>query len=117
MEGYQQFFAIVGTIVGAIIFIKVFFTLWRIIEKKLHPEKFEKIYCAPEVLFSDLKKKKVTVYLKNNEILENHIYRKSVYFGDGEFGLPNPVYFEFESQNKDIIFISGIDIWKIEKKK
>ena len=59
MEGYQQFFAIVGTIVGAIIFIKVFFTLWRIIEKKLHPEKFEKIYCAPEVLFSDLKKKKV----------------------------------------------------------
>ena len=116
MEAYQQFLIVIGSIVGAIIALKIFFTLWRLLEKKLHPDKFEKLYSAPEVVFADLKKKVVTVTLKNGDILIDHKYKKSVYFGDGEFGLPKPVYFELESPEKNLIFVSGADIIKIERK-
>lgn len=101
-------------IVAGIICIKIFFTLWVLVEKKIYPEKFEEIGNIPESVFRSLKGKSVTIYIKNGEIINNVRYKKTFYFDDGEFGMSNPVYFEFVDAEKKYIYISGADIWKIE---
>jgi len=117
MPVYQQFLWFVGSIIGAIIGLKIFFSLWRLLEKKIHPDKFERIEKAPEVIFNNLKKKKINIFMKNGESINDCLYKKTLYFGDGELGFNAPIYFQVEDNNKKLIFISGADIWKIETTK
>ena len=92
-----SFLICLGSIVAAIIILKVFFTLWWVVEKRLHPDKIRLPTSTPEVSFEGLKKKSVNVYMKNGEILKNHTYLKTLLFGAGDFATCTVVYFEFES--------------------
>lgn len=114
MEAAAPFLIGVGAIVAAIIGLKVFFTLWRVVEKRLHPEKMDKPDNTPEVAFRGLKRKSVNVYMKNSDILRNHKYIKTLVFGDGEFATCTMVYFELESPEGNGVFVCGADITKLE---
>jgi len=105
------------TVVLAVLVLKVFFTLWKILEKKLHPSDFDKPTNTPETAFKDLKKKIVNVYMKNGDVLEKHKYKKTLYFGNGEYSWCALVYFELEAPNQTQVFISSADILKIETTK
>ncbi|MFM6131194.1 MAG: hypothetical protein ACKPBV_21145 [Sphaerospermopsis kisseleviana] len=50
-------------VIGAVIILKVFSTLWLIIDKKYHPEKIRTTK-TPETAFGDLNGKIIDVYLK-----------------------------------------------------
>ena len=115
MEAYQQTILIISAFVIAIVFLKVFFTLWRLLDKKLHPENIYKTQNTPEVVFKDLKKKYVTIHMKNGNTLNKCFYKKCLYFGDSEFGVSSPIYFEIKNSNNKLIYISGADIWTIEE--
>jgi len=106
----------VGTIVGAIIALKVFFTLWKILEKRLHPEQFSKPASTPETAFRGLKGQKVVVQMKSGEFLQDCEYKATLFFGDGEFGTCTLVYFEFQKPDGNRLYICGSDILKIETK-
>lgn len=114
MEAATPFLIVIGAIVGAIIGLKVFFTLWRLVEKRLNPEKADKHDNTPEVAFRGLKRKTVDVHMKNGDVLRNHKYVKTLVFGDGEFATCTLVYFELESPEGNGVFICGADIMKLE---
>ncbi len=114
MEGMAPFLIGVGSIVAAIVGLKVFFTLWRILEKKLHPEQFSKPSATPETAFRGLKGKKVVVQMKSGESLQDCGYKSTLFFGDGEFGTSSLVYFELEKPDGNRLYICGSDILKIE---
>ena len=116
IEAMAPFLIGVGAIVGAIIGLKVFFTLWKMLEKRLHPEQFSKPSSTPETAFRGLKGKKVVVQLKNGEVLQDCEYKSTLFFGDGEFGTCTLVYFELEKPDGDRLYICGSDILKIETK-
>ena len=48
MDAAMPFLIVIGTIVGSIIGLKVFFTLWCVVEKRLHPEKVDKPDTNPD---------------------------------------------------------------------
>ncbi len=110
--GTWQFLTCVVGVVIAIILLKIFFTLWKVVDKKLHPE-MEKIGITPEVAFNNLRNKNITVFLKDGKILTDLKYIKTLFFNDGEYSLNTVVYFEVTNQHKRI-FISGTDIVRIE---
>ena len=113
--GYAQPFAIsVAVVVLGIVMLKVFFTLWSVVEKRLHPEKMDKPDNTPEVAFRGLKKKTIDVHMKNGDVLKQHKYRKTLVFGDGEFATCTLLYFELTSPEETDVFICGSDIMKIE---
>ena len=85
MMDFLPFLLAVGAIVAAIVVVKVFFTLWRILEKRLHPEQYAKPAATPEFVFRRLHGKKVTIVLKNGECLQDCDYQSTHLFGDGEF--------------------------------
>ena len=114
MDLTLQFLLVISAFIGAIIIVKVFFTFWRILEKRLHPEKFDKRTARPEFSFPNLKGKKATVTLKNGEQLQDCEYQFTHLFGDGEFAFVQIIYFEFITANKRRIFLSNADILKIE---
>jgi len=116
METAQPFIIGVASIVCAIILLKVFFTLWRLLEKRVHPDKFEKLPSTPESAFRDLKGKAVLLHMKNGETIHDSKYRKTLFFSNGEFGC-TLVYFELEKPDGTRIFVSGSDIMKIETNK
>jgi hypothetical protein len=117
MEAMTPFLIGVGAIVGAIIGLKVFFTLWRILEKRLHPENFVKPSSTPETAFRGLKGKAIIVHMKNGEVISNVEYKATLFFGDGEFGTCTLVYFDVERSDGTQVFICGADILKIETTK
>ena len=114
IEVMAPFLIGVGSIVAAIIGLKVFFTLWKILEKRLHPEQFSKPSSTPETAFRGLKGKKVTVQMKNGETIPDCLYKSTLFFGDGEFGTCTLVYFELEKPDGNRQYICGTDILKIE---
>ena len=114
MDAVMPFLIVIGAIVGAIVGLKIFFTLWRLVEKRLHPEKLEKPDNTPEVAFRGLKKKTVDVHMKNGDVLRNHKYIKTLVFGEGDFSTCTLIYFELESPTGAGVFICGTDIMKLE---
>jgi len=104
----------IGAITGAIIILKVFFTLWRVLEKWLHPEKFVGPTDTLEFTFQRLKGKKAAITLKNGEQLQNCEYQSTHLFGDGNYAVANILHFEFITADKRRIFLSNADILKIE---
>ena len=114
MDLTLQFLLVVSAITAPIIIVKVFFTFWRILEKRLHPEKFDKRTAKPEFSFPHLKGKKATITMKNGEQLQNCEYQFTHLFGDGEFAFVQLIYFEFITADKRRIFLSSADILKIE---
>ena len=106
-----------GAIVGSIIGLKVFFTLWRLLEKRLHPDDFVKPFSTPETAFRGLKRKSIIIHMKNGEVLSDLRYKATLFFSDGEFGVYTPVYFHVERGDGTHVFISGADILKIETTK
>ncbi len=73
METWEQFVIVISAIVGAVIILKVFFSIWRLIEKKINPEFAERISHTPETAFKNLKDKEMTIFLKNGEIRSKKI--------------------------------------------
>ena len=59
-----------GVIVGSIIGLKVFFTLWRLLEKRLHPDDFVKPFSTPETAFRGLERTSIIIHMKNGEVLD-----------------------------------------------
>ena len=116
MEVYQQFILCVAVIVGAIVVVKIFNTLWYCVEKKIAPDRVAKPADTPEAVFKNLRKKTVVVYLKNGEVIEGYAYNKTIFFNQGDFAMNTTVYFELGKKNGDTLFISGLDILKIEAK-
>jgi hypothetical protein len=104
IEAMAPFLIGVGSIVGAIIGLKVFFTLWKILEKRLHPDQFSKPSSTPETAFRGLKGKTVVVQMKNGEVLQDCEYKSTL------------VYFELEKPDGNRLYICGSDILKIETK-
>ncbi|HCF94931.1 MAG TPA: hypothetical protein DEW46_07710 [Verrucomicrobia bacterium] len=116
IEAMAPFLIRVGSIVGAIIGLKVFFTLWKILEKRLHPEQFSKPPSTPETAFRGLKGKKVVVQMKSGDFLQDCEYKSTLFFGDGEFSTCTLVYFELEKPDGNRLYVCGSDILKIETK-
>lgn len=114
MEVYQQFILCVAVIVGAIIVIKIFNTLWYCVETKLAPNRVARPADTPEAVFKNLRNKRVVVYLKNGEIIDGCTYKKTLFFNEGDFAINTTVYFELEKKNGNTLYISGLDISKIE---
>ena len=114
MEAYLQVIICVSVIVGAIIIVKIFNTLWYCAEKKLAPDRVAKPSDTPAAAFKNLRNKTVVVYLKNGEIIEGCTYKRTLFFNEGDFTMNVTVYFEFEKKNGNTLYISGIDILKIE---
>ena len=114
MEILAPILIMVGIIVSTVIGLKVFFTLWKLLEKRLHPEQFSKPSNTPEVAFRGLKGKKVVVQMKSGEIIGDCQYRATLFFGDGEFNMCPIVYFDFEKTDGNRLYICGTDILKIE---
>ena len=114
MMDLLPFILIVGSIVAAIVVVKVFFTLWRVLEKRLHPEQFVKPSATPEFVFRRLKGKKATVVLKNGERLQDCEYQSTHLFGDGEFAFSAVLYFEFITADNRRNFLAGAEILRIE---
>jgi hypothetical protein len=117
MEVMTPFLMGVGAIVGAIIGLKVFFTLWRILEKRLHPENFIKPSSTPETAFRGLKGKTIIIHMKSGEVISDVKYKATLFFGDGEFVTCTLVYFDMERSDGTHVFICGSDIQKIETTK
>ncbi len=114
IETMAPFLIGVGSIVGAIIGLKVFFTLWKILEKRLHPEQFSKPSSTPETAFRGLKGKKVIIRMKSGEVIHDCEYKTTLFFGHGEFSTCNLVYFELAKPDGNRLYICGSDILKIE---
>ncbi|NCB26804.1 MAG: hypothetical protein EOM62_15240 [Bacteroidia bacterium] len=104
----------VGAIVAAIIGLKVFFTLWKLLEKRMLPENFQKPSSTPESAFKGLRGKRVLVQLKSGESIEGCEYRATLFFGEGEFCMCPTVYFDFEKPDGNRLYLCGSDILKIE---
>ena len=115
MDVVQPFIWCVAAIVGGAIALRVFFTLWRVVEKRLFPERYAAPPNAPHSVFPDLKGKRVIVHMKNGEVLKDHTYRKNFYFGSGEFdSFCTIVYFELIDPEGRHLYIAAADIWKLE---
>jgi hypothetical protein len=114
MDVVRPFIECVTAVVTGIIVLKVFFTLWRVVEKRLHPERITSPTTTPEVSFGGLRKKPVNVYMKNGDILRNYRYLKTLLSGDGDYSTCTNLYFEFKSPEGNGVFISGMDISRIE---
>lgn len=114
MEVYLQFIICVSVIAGAIIIVKIFNTVWYCVEKKIAPDRVVKPADTPEAVFKKLRNKTVVIYLKNGEVIEGYIYKKTLFFNQGDFAMNTTVYFELEKKNGTTLFISGLDILKIE---
>ena len=114
MMDFLPFLLAVGAIVAAIVVVKVFFTLWRILEKRLHPEQFAQPAATPEFVFRRLHGKKVTIVLKNGERLQDCDYQSTHLFGDGEFAFRAVLYFEFITADNRRNFLAGAEILRIE---
>jgi hypothetical protein len=114
MEILAPILVMVGIIVFTVIGLKVFFTLWKLLEKRLHPEQFSKPSSTPEAAFRGLKGKKVIVQMKCGEIIEGCQYKATLFFADGEFSMCPTVYFDFEKADGNRLYICGADILKIE---
>lgn len=64
MEAATPFLIVIGVIFGAVIGLKVFFTPWRLVEKRLNPEKADKPDNTPEVAFRGPQRKAMDVRMK-----------------------------------------------------
>jgi hypothetical protein len=117
MEVMAPFLLGIGAIVGAIIGLKIFFTLWKIVDKRFHPEQFAKPSSTPETAFRGLRNKQVLIQLKNGETIKDCKYNTTLFFGDGEFGTSTLVYFEFQQQDGNKLYLCGTDIMKIETRR
>ena len=114
MMDVLPFLLVVGAITAAIILVKVFFTLWKVLEKRLHPEQFGQPAATPEFVFRRLNGKKATVVLKNGERLQDCDYQATHLFGDGEFAFRAILYFEFITTDNRRVFLAGTEILRIE---
>ncbi len=114
MEAYLQVIICVAVIVGAIIVVKIFNTLWYCVEKKIAPDRVAKPSDTPEAAFKNLRNKAVVIYLKNGEIIDGCTYKKTLFFNQGDFAINTTVYFELEKRDGNTLFLSGLDISKIE---
>lgn len=114
MEAYQQFILCTVSVVVAVIAVKIFNTFWYCVEKKVAPGRVPKPADTPEAVFKDLRDKRVVVHLKTGEVLEPCLYRRTLFFNEGDFAINTAVYFEFERPDGNTLFVSGVDILKIE---
>jgi len=110
MDAVIAFACYVGIVVGGIVSLKVFFSLWGVAERKLYPDKIEN---ALETSFKALRKKVVVVKLRNGETLEDHIYTKTLYYDVTEFGSANPIYFHLTDPDGRDIYVAGSEIISI----
>ncbi len=110
MDAVYAFACHVGVVVGGIVSLKVFFTLWGVVERKLRPDKIEN---AMETSFKDLRKKRVVVKLRNGDLLEDHIYAKTLCFERSEYASDNPIYFQFSDPAGHDVYVSGSEIVSI----
>ena len=114
MEAVLPFLLAVGGVFVAIAGLKAFFTLWLLVEKRLHPEKLDGLRNTPEVAFGGLRGRSVDVHMKSGEVLRRHRYTKTLLFGDGEFSVCALVYFELESAEGKGVFVCGADVARLE---
>jgi hypothetical protein len=116
MDVWIEFAICVASVTAAIIIAKIFFTLWRLFEKRVHPEMFErdKVNSALEAAFGNIKGKNVDVYLRNGEIIKQHKYVKASCLRAGQIDEHPIVYFELIDSEEKTVYIAVADAWKIE---
>lgn len=107
MDGLETFGGGAAIIVTSLVTLKVFFTLWRLVERKLFPEKLEN---AMEITFKTFRNRRVTIVTRSGPVFEGYRYVKSVYFDVSEFGSANPVYFEFRDASEQAVLVAGTEI-------
>ena len=111
-SGLHSFILGIVAIVLAIISLKVFFTLWGILDRKWDPGK---VGSTPETAFKDLKKKTVRVSLRDGTVIDEAKYAKTLYFNNSEIALNTTVFFQLIKPDQSLLFISGSDIVLIEE--
>lgn len=107
-----NFIMCVGAIVGGIICLKIFFSLWGILDRRWNPGK---VSDTPESAFKDLKRKTIHIVLRSGETLEFRVYEKTLFFNDGEMGYNAVVYFQVRNPEGIRQYIAGSDIVLIEE--
>ena len=108
-----DFITCVAVVVGGIIALKVFFSLWGRVDRRWNPGK---IGATPETAFKDIKNKVVRIVMKSGETVDGCTYEKTLWFNDGEMAMNTVVYFKLRTIDKRSIYISGSDILRIEEK-
>jgi hypothetical protein len=102
-----SFIVVMATLVAVIMLVKIFNTMWLIVDKKFHPEKI-RTSKTPETAFGELKNKFIDVDLKDGDSVHG-MYERTLYFNDGEFTINTCVYFQLKVNDK-ACFIAGNDI-------
>ena len=98
-------------VVGSIILLKVFFTVWGPVHRKLNPESVQD---TPESAFRDLKGKTVRITMVDGSVGEG-MYEKTLYFNDGEMGLNSVVFFQLRHRDGRMAFMPSTALGKIEE--
>jgi len=98
-------------VVGSIILLKVFFTVWGPVHRKLNPESVQD---TPESAFKDLKGKTVRITMMDGSVAEG-MYEKTLYFNDGEMGLNSVVFFQLRLRDGRMAFMPSTALGKIEE--
>lgn len=74
MDAYFPFFVCVGALVGSVFCLRVFFTLWGPIDRKLNRKlNGDKPDVAKDIQLTELNNKSVHVHLKSGIVLENMV--------------------------------------------
>jgi hypothetical protein len=109
MEMVTTWLGIVGIFTGGVVALKIFFTLWGPVDRRLNPDK---LLNAVEASFRRLREKRVDVHLLEGDVLRDCTYRRTLHFDAGEFAA-NPVYFEFEDPEGRTVLVPGARIGRI----
>ena len=114
MEAYIQYCIAVGVTVVGILLVKGVSLIFRCIEFKANPDALKKERNLPEGVFRQLKNKQVVVKLKTGETLLGCKYIKTIFFADGDFAINTNVFFQFQKDGGNLIFVGGRDVLSIE---
>ena len=114
MEAYIQYCIGVGVTVVGILLTKGVSLVFRCIEFKVNPDAIKKTRNLPEGIFGQLKNKQVIVKLKTGETQRECKYIKTIFFADGDFAINTNVYFQFQKDDGNLLFVGGLDVLSIE---
>jgi hypothetical protein len=105
----KDFIIVVITIVSGIVFLQIFFSFWGALEKRWRPDK---VRDTPESAFKDLRNKRIVLSTRGGGRIEG-VYRKTLYFNDGEFGLNAVVFFQIANDDGMNQFVSSAEVESI----
>lgn len=111
MEQFQPFLGGSIIFILGVISLKIFFTLWRTIERKINPDSCKD---TPETTFKALKNKTVVVTLKTGAVIQDLVYQKSLYIDGTEYAPVNCIFVQFEDLHKKVTLIEANSIQTIK---